>query len=399
MNTAPWIFIDDISDENAKYNIAILWDDQLWAFTAEEAQKMGHNTMIFWNAGKNAPAAQVSNSTWIVFKNTKEAVDKIISWNPDVVTSEWENIPVDLIRAIEEKWIKIYPSSKNMDIIQDRRTEKEAIVEAWWEVVEYIWEINNEKELKDAFEKLWPGILKTVREGYDWKWQILIRSKYDIRKLLLDDIFDWIVEPLWKVDRIYEGLVDFDYELSVIVARSPKKKTIVYEPAHNVHKNGILSESIIPAKEADIEISDEIIEKAKLIAKKITIQMWIVWLLVVEMFVKDGEIIINELAPRPHNSGHGTMESYNISQYWALVTAILNEDFEKLELLYKTHLHNLLWDDIRKIISDRRTYGFKSYMNDIDGSIWYDYGKEQLWKGKSLKFDRKMWHMVYVSDI
>lgn len=374
--------------------IAILWDWQLWALSALAAQEKWHETMIFWAAWTNSPAAQVSPSIDVTYKDTIETVHQIMGWEADVVTTEWENIPIELILAIEEAWITMYPNSKVLDIIQDRKTEKEAIKNAWEEVVDYITWVNNIHSLQRAFDKLWAGILKTRKEGYDGKWQVSINSQEDINKLLKEN------DKFWLADRIFEKKEDLYCELSVVVSRRPWGQTRVYEPAHNIHENWILKESIIPATQSNISISAETINKAKEIAENITNEMWVVWLLAVEMFVlKDWTIKINEVAPRPHNSGHWTIESYNFSQYHSHITAILDEDFEELELLKKSHLYNLLWNEIDSLPRNEdwswyRYYKWWDSEKQVD-VYYYVYWK---WYGDLPKW-RKMWHIVEVSEL
>ncbi len=379
------------SGENT-LRIAILWDWQLGALTAQSAQKMGHDTMIFWVDAINSPAAQVSEQTAIAYNDIKTTVESILSWNPDVVTIEWENIPVDIIKAIEEKWITIYPNSRVLEIIQHRKTEKEAIVQAWASVAEYVWEINSEDDLINAFTNLWPGILKTAKGGYDSKWQISINSLEDIAKII-SNLKDG--ERLWEIDRIYEKREDFEYELSVIIARRQGGEMCTFEPAHNVHKDWILETSTIPANKSNITIDDKTIKEAKRIAEEITEKMWVVWLLTVEMFVmKDGTIKVNELAPRPHNSGHGTIESYTMSQYDTLVEAITDEDFWELRLIQSTILTNLLGNDIKKIPDRNKNGEFKIIQSDDGNNLYYDYGKWINNPNGDYPSGRKMGHTI-----
>ena len=370
--------------------IAILWDWQLWAFSSQSAQKIWHNVWIFWAVWKKSPAGQVSEYYWkIDYWNTKKSIKTILEYKPDVITSEWENIPVPILKWLEKNWLSVYPSSEILEQIQHRETEKELIIKTWEKVVEYEWNINSYSDLKEAFNKLWPGIIKTARGWYDSKWQYRINSIDDIDNLNI---------KFTNIDFIYEKLENFDYEISVIVARNPNWETIVYEPAYNKHENWILKTSVIPANLSEIKIMDNTILKAKNIAKNIADKIWMVWILCVEMFVlQNWEIKINELAPRPHNSWHHTIESYNISQYDALINAISNKTFWELELVRKSVLTNLLWNEIKKIPNREINKWFTTYYNW--DNYYYDYWKdisEISEKESELPKGRKMWHKVEI---
>ena len=359
--------------------IAILWDGQLWALTAITAQNLWYEVKVFWAVWKNAPAAQVAPYTQIDY--TEKTISKIINYKPDVVTSEWENIPVNLLEKLEENGITVAPNSKIMKIVQDRRNEKQAVIKAWEKVVNYM-EVDSLEDLEQAFKKFWIWILKTAKDGYDGKWQYKISN--------LDDIKNFNIH--FDIPYIYEQNENFDYEISVMVARN-KKDILVYEPNYNIHKNWILIKSVLPAK-ASIDIDNKILEDAKKIAQNIANYLDIVWLLCVEMFVhKNGDIKVNELAPRPHNSYHHSIESYNISQYEALIKALSWEKFWELQLKRPSTLTNLLWNDIKNIPNRKQDMWF-SITND-ESIVYYDYGK---WKGLSNDIDypskRKMGHKV-----
>jgi 5-(carboxyamino)imidazole ribonucleotide synthase len=197
------------------------------------------------------------------------------------------------------------------------------------------------------------------------------------------------------MDYIYEQKEDFEYEISVIVARNKNWEVLIYEPTHNIHENGILRKSTIPAQNSNIAINANIIKKSKSIAKNIAEQMWVIWLLCIEMFVlKDWTIKVNELAPRPHNSWHHTIESYNISQYEALIKAITWTTFWELKLIRKSVLTNLLWNEIKTMPKRKKDKWFciiKEW-----NIIWYDYGKDKDLPDSNLPKWRKMWHKVEI---
>lgn len=356
--------------------IWILWDWQLWQLTALEAQSMWIETIVYWNEWEGSPAWQVSRILWADwYYNRSINVDAFISEKPDVVTMEWENVPIQLLNTLNARWLNIKPNSWVFHLIQNRLTEKQAVIDAWASTTSFK-EIKDIQDLKYAHFELWEWILKTARDGYDWKWQVRIYSENDIEKA---------IETLsWK-ELIYEKIVDYKMEISVIVWRRVSWWMLAFEPAENIHNDWILRTTITPAR-----IDKQIAKQAKKVAMDIAESMWIEWLLAVEMFVLDNwSILINELAPRPHNSWHPTIESYNISQYNVLIKAILDEDFWKLELLKSTRMDNLLWEDIN-LIPWRDSNNPKQQITEMWKQIFYDYWKKQT------KDWRKMWHVTEI---
>ena len=383
---------DNPHQTNTPKKIAILWDGQLWQMSALAAQQMWHEVCSFWQVGKKSPAGQVWEYIDVTYKETKETVDKIISWWADVVTTEWENIPWRLAQAIEKAGIKMYPNSNVLKIIQHRATEKQAAIDAGYKTTPFIWEINSIPDLRKAFNELGEWFLKTANGWYDWKGQVKIESQDDIDNYI-QEIARGEEPEFGDIDRIYEQKMNFDYEISVIVARRPGWDMITFEPAHNIHENKILVKSVIPAVDSETiqgKIDQDLVNKAKKAAEDIAKHMDVVWVFAVEMFVKDGEIFINEMAPRPHNSGHGTIESYNLSQYHAHIMAILDEDFGKLELESGSVMENDMGNDIKSMPKRDNNGEHKIH---TDGSTnHYDYGK-WFWNPDGYYPDgRKMGH-------
>jgi len=363
-------------------NIWIVWDWELWMFTAIEAKKMWLDSTIIWDVWKASPWAKVVNNYLYTKWFDPEKIDiKKLKDNVDVLTIDSENISVDLLRRLEEEWVKVNPSSNNLYIVQNRLKEKQNIQELWWEVAVYR-QINNIIDLHDAREDLWVGYLKTISGWCDWKWQILVD---DFSKLQL------AINKMDISKCIYEQVIDFKMEISVIVWRS-KSEIIAFPPIENVHKNWILVWSRIPAliDTKNNANNEKIKNKAKTIAMNIAEWMWIEWLLTVEMFVlSDGRIIVSETAPRPHNSWQWTIESFNFSQYNILIKAILDEPFWKLELQRATKMFNLLWNNIN-LVPKRSKEGWKVIEVRDWNNTWYDYWRDEIVD------DSKMWHLTKV---
>jgi len=433
---------------------------QLAQLSAIAAQKQWFNTVAFVAEGENCPVAQVSPFVEIVYKETNEAVLAILESWVDVVTAEWENVPWELAKAIHEAKISMYPNWNVYKIVQDRESEKEEVIKCFdWDrnsVVDFAWSVQNEDELRAAFGDVWSGILKTAGGGYDGKGQQRIgtedeldeyihavRSEQaELNALLQSD--DWknndekekAISDFKKKRKfvdfdetkcIFEELVEEGfYEISVMVARSTNGSVIAFDPSHNKHEDGILVESIMPAWESPElkwKINPETVKKAKEMAIQLTERYggdeWIIGLVWVEMFVLlDGTIKINEIAPRPHNSGHTTPDSHNMSQFEALNTALTWGKLKEPKLKKKVHLmnmnkaevFNINWIEEKTWEQGRRADKWFGVYEDIDAFgntvITTDYGK---WIHKSDQEEvsfvdwnisvRKKWHINTISDL
>ncbi len=395
----PWI---------EKPILGFLWWGQIASHWILAAENLGYDTVVFSAEWPLSSAAQLSKQVDIVYTDVKKAADIIVGYWINIIIPEWENPPEELLTELENRGVTVACGSTSFWQMQHRGTEKEAIVRAWAEVVDYIDSVNTKKELLDAFDKLWAWIVKTARMGYDSKWQEHINSRDDVSKLVEkleqesrenEEKWElWI--RLWEIERIYEKKVKIEWEISFAVWRNEGWEMCVFDPAYNIHEKWILKTSTIPAWENDdgVDITDDLLNEGKRLAKMITEKMWIVGLLVVEMFIVDWKLIINELAPRGHNSYHQSSESHNMSQYEAQIKAICNESFGELKLLKKAILTNMLWNEINQMGDNRKTN--KGFVRVVDwNEVWIDYWKDIDQPDTNLPVWRKMWHWVKVSPL
>ena len=291
--------------------IGILGGGQLGRMTALAAAKLGYHCHIFC-PDEQEPAIEVALChTRAEFTDT-EALKKFAR-SVDVVTLEWENIPLQALEVIASN-IDVHPSIEVLKISQDRWAEKTfarslGIGTADFEIV------HSATELAAVLKKFpLPAILKSTRMGYDGKGQVKITEGMSAASAWAD---------MGSSIGILEAFVDFSCEISVIIACRADGASATYPAVENIHQNHILSETHAPAG-IDRSIAEEAEHVARLIAEKINI----VGLLAVEMFVlkhpnKDGRrVLLNEIAPRPHNSGHWTMDACSCSQFEQLVRAI-----------------------------------------------------------------------------
>jgi len=236
--------------------------------------------------------------------------DAVVKWAKQfsVITFENENISHELISTINNE-VSVYPSAKSIEISQDRLLEKSFMQNHGIEVAKFV-DIDSLQTLQKATaDHGIPAIIKTRRFGYDGKGQFVIKSHDDITKAweALKDAPDGL---------IYEAFVDFDFEVSQVCAADIKGNVAFYPLAKNTHKQGILIESIAP-------FYDEVLtQKAQQVAKTLVKELGYVGTLAIEFFVKGNKLIVNEIAPRVHNSGHWSIDGATTSQFENHVRAI-----------------------------------------------------------------------------
>ncbi len=319
--------------------IGILGGGQLGRMTAMAAAQLGYKTHIYCPEPE-APASDVASAFTQASYEDKKALESFAK-SVDVVTLEFENVPADAIEFLSKK-IPTRPGAKVLEITQDRIAEKDFCNSLKIPTAPYM-AIDAEADLKIAAEKIGlPAILKTRRFGYDGKGQVRLNKKTDLAAAWAE---------IGNQSAIWEGLVDFRLEISVIAARSPSGEIVCYPAVENRHKNQILDETIVPAP-----IYPHQAKKAAAIARKIAQQMKLQGMIAIEMFVVNKDrILVNEMAPRPHNSGHWTIDAAVTSQFEQLVRAVCDLPLGSPAALGPARMKNLLGEDCRKymdILSD-----------------------------------------------
>ena len=330
---------------------------------ASAAKKINVKTVIFCDDDE-APAQNFSDE-FIYGKyddiiKINEFINKV-----DLVTFEFENIPYNTLNIIN-KTKKVLPSPKVNKIIQNRLFEKKFINELNIKTTKYT-SIKNNEDLKSN-SHLIPGILKTCTLGYDGKGQYKINSIEDINNLKVN----------FKSEYILEKIVKLKKEISVIITRFDKDKYEIYEPIKNIHEEQILKFSEIPA-DITKQISIKSIEWAKLIAEELNY----IGTLCVEYFIDENDdLYVNEIAPRVHNSGHLTINSYNISQFENHIRAVCGLEKIATKKLHNAKMINLIGKEILP-------YRKKKFSNN---EFFFDYFK------KEVKTKRKMGHLTIIKD-
>lgn len=308
--------------------IGIFGGGQLGRMAAMAAKRMGYRVIVL-DPTPDCPAGQVSDDEITARYDDVEAA-KELAKRSHVVTAEFENVPADTLEAIEHL-VPVRPSSKVLRIAQNRIAEKTFLAQHGFPVPKFR-PVRNRDELLQAVREIGcPAVLKTATGGYDGKGQVKLEQPEDAEKA-------W--KSLGEVDCILEEFVPLEREVSVIVARNLKGEEAVYPVAENTHANHILDTSVMPAR-----ISPKLAKEAQDLAKGIADALELVGLLCVEMFVAmDGRLLVNELAPRPHNSGHQTFDGAVTSQFEQLIRAICNLPLGSTELYRPVAIANLLGD-------------------------------------------------------
>lgn len=296
--------------------IGVLGGGQLGRLLAMAAARLGLKTHVFC-PGDNAPARDVAHAATDA-SYTDEAALAAFARSVDVVTYEFENVPAETVAILASLGATVRPGVKALEKAQDRLYEKEFVHSLGARTAAFH-PVDDLASLKAGLEKVGrPAILKTRRLGYDGKGQTTLTD----RDLDLPGAYEKAIKFAWTevgaAPSILEGYVHFDCEISVIGARSADGTIRLYDPVRNVHRGGILKTSAVPA-----QIREETARKAGEVASAILAALDYVGVIGVEFFVlNDGGVIVNEFAPRVHNSGHWTLDACAVSQFEQHVRAV-----------------------------------------------------------------------------
>ncbi|MEG6534446.1 5-(carboxyamino)imidazole ribonucleotide synthase [Caldibacillus thermoamylovorans] len=343
--------------------IGVIGGGQLGQMMTLAAKSMGFRVIVL-DPTPNSPCCQVADEQIVAAYNDLAAV-KILAEKSDVITYEFENIDANALSWLT-KHAYVPQGTEILRVTQNRIYEKATIQKAGVPVVPYE-VILNQTELEHGLENLgYPAVLKTATGGYDGKGQLVIKTEHDRISA---------ASLLSTGPCVLEQWIPFTKEVSVIVSKNPDGETAVFPVAENIHCNNILHQTIVPAR-----IDKETEEKAMAAAKKIAEFLHLIGTLAVEMFVtEDGEIYINELAPRPHNSGHYSIEACMTSQFEQHIRAICNLPLGSTALLKPAVMVNILGEHLDPLLEN--LHHFKHWKIHL-------YGKNEAKPG------RKMGHLT-----
>jgi 5-(carboxyamino)imidazole ribonucleotide synthase len=309
--------------------LGIIGGGQLGMMIAEAAKKMPDHIskIIVLDPTPNCPASQVGAEQIIADFKDKNAIIELAE-KSDVITYEIESGNSDVLKSVENK-AEIEPSPETLRIIQDKFLQKTFLNENQIPVPDFI-KISSIFDLEEGLKKFgYPALLKARRDAYDGKGNFKIETPEQIQKAY--DYFNG--QPL-----LLEKFIPFKMEVSVIAARNTKGQIKTYPLVENIHEENILRETIAPAR-----VSDTVSKKAEQIASNTMTVLKGAGVFGIEMFVtQDDQIVINEIAPRVHNSGHHTLQSSETSQFEQHLRAILGLDLGSTKLVHPTIMYNIL---------------------------------------------------------
>lgn len=309
--------------------IGIVGGGQLGKMMILDAKRLGFYVVVL-DPSENCPAHSICDKHIVKSFTDRDAYEELASL-VDVITYEFEHISSEILQDLVEHGHTVYPSPHSLEIIQDKKTQKECLVKHGIKTPEFI-SVCSIEDIYSAGDKLlYPMMLKATKGGYDGKGNALIKDKDAVKE-------SFIQLGSGNIGLIAEKFCPFEKEISVLSCRDIKGNISIYPVAENIHVDSILDETLVPA-----DISDTSRDKAMKMAYAVMEVFSDVGMFCTEMFVtKDGEVLLNEVAPRPHNSGHYTIEGCFVSQYEAHIKAITGLSIGDVSLRTPCVMRNIL---------------------------------------------------------
>ena len=338
--------------------IGIVGGGQLGRMIAFEAKRMGYKVIIL-DPKPCSPAGQVSDEQIVAGYSDLSALRELAK-KADVITYEFEHIDAELLGVLEQEGYAVYPSAASLKLIQNKYTQKMMLKKIGVGIPEFCL-VKTFAELQEAFQSFEHKIiLKSCTHGYDGKGNIIIKGE----KQLEEGYAFFGGQEL-----LVEEYVNFSKEVSILVAKNGAE-TVYYPVAENTHQDSILIKSLIPAK-----ITAETEKQIREVSEKILEELDDIGLFCIEFFVTDaGEVLVNEIAPRPHNSGHYTIEACIASQFEQLVRIVCGMPFGSTELEMPAAMYNLLGSDT--VQGEYTIEGLEDFLR-IPHCYFHLYGKEE----------------------
>lgn len=354
--------------------IGMLGGGQLGRMFTIAARNLGYRVCVL-EPDTNSPAGQLADEHIVAPYDDSKALQKMAR-HCDVVTTEFENISAEALNTLAENTL-VRPNGKAVEKAQDRSVEKAFIRECGLLTAPY-GVITTSSEIATAVEEIaFPCILKTARFGYDGKGQANVNNIEEVRTAYAE---------MNSVACVLEQRVDLDLEISVVLARNSKGESQCFPAAENIHVNGILHKSMVPAR-----VDDSISKAAQAAAIRIADKLDYIGVLAIEFFVtKQGELLVNEMAPRTHNSGHYTLDACITSQFEQQVRMICDLPFGDTSLLRPVVMVNILGDLWGKDPDNGRPQ-WEALLSSPSSKL-HQYGKNQARAG------RKMAHFCTLAE-
>ena len=357
--------------------LGVLGGGQLGAMFTVAACRLGYHVAV-WDPDPEAPAHRIATHSF-PFPFTDQQVLTRFADLVSVVTYEWENIPAELCRALEQRK-PVCPSSAILSVIQDRITQKNFLASHGFSTPPFAGLASPDQLLSTVRQIGYPALCKTATAGYDGKGQWRISRESEVR-----EVEHAILESARPGMRwIVESLVPFERELSILVVRGADGQSCTYPIVENEHEEGILRTTMVPASG-----SSAVASQAAALAIQAIDRLEGVGVFCLELFqLPTGELLINEIAPRPHNSGHYTLDVCSVSQFEQQVRAICGMPLGEVRLLSPAVMLNLIGDDAAPLMKGA---GCRALL-EIPGAVLHLYGK------RVIRPRRKMGHVTFFGE-
>ncbi len=351
--------------------LGVIGGGQLGRYFVQAAQALGFRTVVL-EPDQLSPAGAVADHHIVAAYDNPDALTELADLC-SAVTVEFENPPVAALEFLAEQII-VRPSPNAVAIAQDRRIEKQFCIDNQIRVAPFavIANLDDVGVIADRADELFPAILKTARMGYDGKGQQRLANYTELRGAFT---------ALGNVPCVLEKLVPLDDELSVIVTRGADGEVVTYEPTRNLHVDGVLDVSSAPIA------NSQVTEQARKVALRLAEALDYVGVLGVEFFVSGGELLVNEMAPRPHNSGHWTLDASQTSQFEQQVRALVGMPLGSTAMTHQAVV-------MLNLLGDRWAHGEPNFALAASDSAahLHLYGKSEAKPG------RKMGHLTVVGN-
>ena len=343
--------------------VGIIGGGQLGLMIAEQARELGVRT-ISLDPAPDAPAFRVCDDHIVAAYDDAAALEELCC-RSDAVTYEFENVPGEILIPLCEKY-NIPQGYKPLYDSQDRLREKTNARDHGLRTPGFA-AVDDEASLRAAVKELGlPAVLKTRTLGYDGHGQLVLKTEADIERAL----------PLLAVPCILEEFVRFDFEASIVMV-ADAERVVSFPVGRNIHRDGILDLCIVPA-----ETDPQVLERMKAESERFMRDCGYRGILAIEYFIRGGEIYFNEMAPRPHNSGHYTIEGSTTNQFRELVRYLVGEPLQEPRLVAPTAMKNILGQDLEA--------AEKVAAENLPGVYVHPYGKTEC------RPKRKMGHITFV---
>jgi 5-(carboxyamino)imidazole ribonucleotide synthase len=357
--------------------LGVLGGGQLGAMFTMAACRLGYRVAV-WDPDPEAPAHRVATHSFPAPFTDQHILTRFADL-VSVVTYEWENIPAELCRTLEQRK-PVRPSSAVLSVIQDRLEQKGFLASNGFPVPSFAGLTVPDQLAATVRQIGYPALCKTATAGYDGKGQWRIPRESDVREV--ERALSESARPGMRW--IVESLISFERELSILVVRGVDGQSRTYPMAENEHEEGILRATKVPAPGPSA-----VAERAAALACQVVDRLEGVGVFCLELFqLPSGELLINEVAPRPHNSGHYTLDACSVSQFEQQVRAICGMPLGEVRLLSPAVMVNLIGDDTLPLMQGA---GCRSLL-DIPGAVLHLYGKH------AIRPRRKMGHVTFLGE-